>query len=562
MPLSNSTLDRLKLLINSDTPLIALETVEEHRAVGLLQAACRDLNLPLFEWTIADGLQRSVPDTATPPRPTTAQQSASEMAKKIAQAKQALVEAGLPNLDFGSQDPGRSTNPGIPQTILNTREAAQVLAHIESMTVEAVFVLKDFHRHLDDPIVVRRLRDVAQVVNRDRRAVVLTGPSIALPAELEKVVEYLELPLPDVARLRALIDEVFQRMSKTHTFKRTVDDEALDAIAQNLRGLTEDEAERALTQAMVQRYALCPDCVTDVLEAKKETLRRAQMLEFVDAVDDMSTVGGLENLKQWLRRRQGAFDPGAKEFGLEAPRGVVIMGVQGCGKSMSARCIAGEWKLPLVKFDASSVYDKYIGESEKRVQKVFAVAEQLAPVVLWIDEIEKVFAGSGPESASVDAGVSSRILGAFLSWMQDRRAPVFIAATSNNVNVLPPELIRKGRFDEIFFVGLPHAAERRAIFALHLKKRKRDPQQFDLDRLAAASVGYSGAEIEAAVQAGLYAAFGEKKPLTTEHIVGALKDTVPLSSTRAEDIEALREWARQRAVPASAPEPEAAAGGR
>ena len=560
MPSSNSTLDRLKLLINSDTPLIALETVEEHRAVALLQAACRDLNLPLFEWTIADGLQRSVPEAA--PRPTTAQQSASEMAKKIAQAKQALSEAGLPGLDFGSQDPGRSTNPGIPQTILNTREAAQVLAHIESMTVEAVFILKDFHRHLDDPVVVRRLRDVAQVVNRDRRAVVLTGPSISLPAELEKVVEYLELPLPDVARLRALIDEVFQRMSKTHTFKRTVDDTALDAIAQNLRGLTEDEAERALTQAMVQRYALCPECVTDVLEAKKETLRRSQMLEFVDAIDDMSTVGGLENLKQWLRRRQGAFDPGAKDFGLEAPRGVVIMGVQGCGKSMSARCIAGEWKLPLVKFDASTVYDKYIGESEKRVQKVFAVAEQLAPVVLWIDEIEKVFAGSGPDSASVDAGVSSRILGAFLSWMQDRRAPVFIAATSNNVNVLPPELIRKGRFDEIFFVGLPHPAERRAIFALHLRKRKRDPQQFDLDRLVAASVGYSGAEIEAAVQAGLYAAFGEKKPLATEHILTALKETVPLSSTRAEDIEALREWARQRAVPASAPEPEAAAGGR
>ncbi len=219
---------------------------------------------------------------------------------------------------------------------------------------------------------------------------------------------------------------------------------------------------------------------------------------------------------------------------------------------MCARAIAGEWKLPLVKFDTAAIYDKYIGETEKRIQKVFRVAEGLAPCVFWIDELEKVFAGSGPDSASVDAGVSSRILAAFLSWMQDRKAPVFVAATCNNVTALPPELIRKGRFDELFFVDLPNQAERKQIFAIHLAKRKRNPADFDLDRIAAAAKGYSGAEIEAAVQTALYAAFSSKQPVSTQGLLDALKATVPLSVTRSEEIDELRAWARQRAVPASA----------
>jgi len=232
---------------------------------------------------------------------------------------------------------------------------------------------------------------------------------------------------------------------------------------------------------------------------------------------------------------------------------VILMGVQGCGKSLCARAIAGEWKLPLVKFDTAAVYDKYIGETEKRIRKIFRIAEQLAPAVLWIDELEKVFAGSGPDSASADAGVSARLLGSFLGWMQDRKAPVFVAATSNNVNVLPPELIRKGRFDEIFFVDLPNPAERRAICTLQLARRKLDAKGFDLEKLVAASEGYSGAEIEAAVQSAMYASFSDKKPVTTATVLEALASTVPLSTTRAEDIEQLRGWARERAVAASLP---------
>ena len=535
--------ERLRILINSSTPIVAIETVEEARVLELVRQTCAALNLPLFEWSIADGLARS----AAPTKDRTEAQRRAKLS------------------DFASVISGDSMAVPVPDTssaggpILNTKEPAGVLAHIETMTIDAIFVLKDFHRHLDDAVVVRRLRDVVQCFVTSRRALVLTGPSISMPPELEKEVEFLEFPLPDRKRLHDIVEETFIRLSRTYSLKRNADGVVVEQMAANLSGLTEDEAERAVAQALVTRYALCPEIVTDVLEAKKETLRRTGMLEFVDSSLDMNAVGGLENLKRWLAKRRGVFDDAAREFGLEPPRGVIILGVQGCGKSMCARAVAGDWKLPLTKFDTSAVYDKYIGETEKRIQKLFRVAEQLAPVVLWIDELEKVFAGSGPDSASVDAGVSSRLLGSFLSWMQDRKSPVFVAATCNNVSALPPELMRKGRFDEIFFVDLPNSAERRAIFSLHLAGRKRDPKGFDLDRLAQAARGYSGAEIEAAVQSAMYASFADKRPMSTESVLEEIKSTVPLSATRAEDIGQLRAWAAQRAVPASQPDRAAAA---
>jgi SpoVK/Ycf46/Vps4 family AAA+-type ATPase len=407
---------------------------------------------------------------------------------------------------------------------------------------------------MDDPVVVRRLRDVGQRFSAGRKTLVLTAPKLEIPPELRGLVEFFDLPLPDQQRLRQIIDETLVRISKTHTLQRKLDAAGLDAVAENLRGLTEEEADRAISQALVTRYALCPEIITDVLETKKSLLKRSEMLEFVEAPDNMASVGGLENLKRWLGQRRGAWDDSARQFGLEPPHGVIILGVQGCGKSLCARAVAGEWQLPLVKFDTSAIYDKYIGETEKRIRKVFQVAEGLAPCVLWIDELEKVFAGSGPDSASADAGVSSRLLASFLSWMQDRKAAVFVAATCNNVTVLPPELIRKGRFDEIFFVDLPNPAERQQIFSIQLAKRKRNPADFDLEILAAAASGYSGAEIDAAVQTAMYAAYSSKKDVTTQTLLDALRATVPLSTTRVEEIVALREWARKRAVPASAGE--------
>jgi SpoVK/Ycf46/Vps4 family AAA+-type ATPase len=515
------TLDRLKILLSSSTPIVVMETAEEMRAVRLVRAACSSLNLATFEWSIASGLVRC----------------GSEVGELV-------PETGLSAMNPSHDQSGA-------QALYNSKEPAQALSNLEAMSLEAAFVLKDFHRHIDDPVVVRRLRDVGQKFSVNRRTIIITAPSITIPAELASLVEFLELPLPDKLRLRQIIDEMTVRVGKTRTLKRTLDSVGLDAMANNLRGLTEEEAERAASQAIVTRDGVTSETVTDVLQAKKEQLRHSGMLEFIDASENLAGVGGLDNLKRWLAQRRGTWEDAARDFGLEPPRGAIILGVQGCGKSMCARAIAGEWKLPLVKFDTAAIYDKYIGETEKRIQKVFRVAEGLAPCVFWIDELEKVFAGSGPDSASVDAGVSSRILAAFLSWMQDRKAPVFVAATCNNVTVLPPELIRKGRFDELFFVDLPNQAERKQIFAIHLTRRKRNLSEFDLDRVAAAAKGYSGAEIEAAVQTALYAAFSNKQTVSTQGLLDALKATVPLSITRSEEIEELRAWARLRAVPAS-----------
>jgi SpoVK/Ycf46/Vps4 family AAA+-type ATPase len=524
-PVTPDPLARLKVLLESSTPIVVIESVEEVRAVRLVRAACVALNLAAYEWTIASGLVRcgsEVGEIIPEGRATSASYGAA--------AQEALINT---------------------KAIYNSQDPAQMLANLEGISLEAAFILKDLHRHMDDPVVVRRIRDVGQKFSEHRRTIILTAPKIEIPAELRGLVEFLELPLPDRRRLRQIIDEVVVRISRSHTLQRKLDPKGYDAVVESLRGLTEEEAERALSQALVTRYSLCPEIAADVVETKKSLLRRSEMLEFVEADEAFSTLGGMDNLKRWLAERGGAWEDSAREFGLESPHGVIILGVQGCGKSLCARAVAGEWKLPLVKFDTAAIYDKYIGETEKRIRKVFEVAEGLAPCVLWIDELEKIFAGSGADSASVDAGVSSRLLASFLSWMQDRKSPVFVAATCNNVSSLPPELIRKGRFDELFFVDLPGQAERKQILSIQLNRRKRSPEEFDLDKIAAAAQGYSGAEIDAAIQTALFAAFSQKTQLTTSLLLDALARTVPLSVTRAEEISALREWARTRAVPAS-----------
>src|SRR5712692_4000563 len=535
-------LERLKILLNSSTPIVVMETVEEMRAVRLVRVACSSLNLATFEWSIASGLIRC----------------GNNVGELVPEPARVLASGHGAN-GYIANATGHDPNDVGAQALYNSKEPAQALSNLEAMSLEAAFILKDFHRHMEDPVVVRRLRDVGQKFSQNRRTVIITAPSITMPPELASLVEFLELPLPDKQRLGQIIDEMIARVGKTRTLRRNLDAAGLDAMANNLRGLTEEEAERAVSQAIVARYGLTPEVVTDVLQAKKEMLRRSEMLDFVEVSDTLTGVGGLENLKAWLGQRRGTWEDSAREFGLEPPRGVIILGVQGCGKSMCARAIAGEWKLPLVKFDTAAVYEKYIGETEKRIQKVFQVAEELAPCVLWIDELEKVFAGSGPDSASSDAGVSSRLLASFLSWMQERKSPVFVAATCNNVSVLPPELIRKGRFDELFFVDLPNQAERKQIFSIQLTKRKRNPTGYDLDRVAAAAKGFSGAEIESAIQTALYAAYSGKHELSTDDLLTALSSTVPLSTTRAEEIAELRAWAQHRAVWASLPESKAEA---
>jgi len=403
----SEALDRLKVLINSSTPIVVMETSEEMRAVSVVRTACSQLNMATFEWSIADGLVRSG-SNAPVEAPKVSAQTHPDLSTTIwnqnsrSQTRTVLSPTGseaerLTRAVMSSMGAdAAAAAASAPSSIYNTREPVQALANMESMTIEAVFILKDFHRHMDDPVVVRRLRDVGQKFSTNRRTVIITAPEITVPPELIKLVEYFDLPLPDRDRLHEIIKETFSRLAKTYSLKLQLDSEGVDAMAANLRGLTEEEAERATSQAVVTRYALCPETITDVLDAKKQLLRHSGMLEFIEASDNMASVGGLENLKHWLQQRRGAWEDSAREFGLEPPRGMIILGVQGCGKSLCARAIAGEWKLPLVKFDTSAVYDKYIGETEKRIRKVFQVAEGLAPCILWIDELEKVFAGSGP----------------------------------------------------------------------------------------------------------------------------------------------------------------------
>src|SRR5437660_3519935 len=396
-------LDRLKVLINSSTPIVVMETSEEVRAVNLVRTACSELNMATFEWTIADGLVRSS-STAAPSSPL--QGASLGIQARIDQSTgwRAAARQARSVLSPGGGEADRLTRSLATSMVVdsgaaagasmyNSRDPVQALANMESMTVEAVFVLKDFHRHMDNPVVVRRLRDVGQKFSANRRTLVLIAPAIEMPPELVSLVEFLDLPLPARDRLREIIRETYTRMAGTHTLRLQLDSNGVDAMAANLRGLTEEAAERAISQTIVGRQALSPECITDVLDAKKALLKRSEMLEFVDSTANMSSVGGLENLKTWLAQRRNSWDAQALQFGLDPPKGVIILGVQGCGKSLCARAVAGEWKLPLVKFDTAAVYDKFIGETEKRIQKVFQLAEGLVRSVLWLTDLEKVFAG-------------------------------------------------------------------------------------------------------------------------------------------------------------------------
>jgi SpoVK/Ycf46/Vps4 family AAA+-type ATPase len=487
----------LEILISSRTPLIAIETLEEERVEQALERVAQRLRIPLFVWTVTKGLRRA----------------------------------------------------GAIEALYDTKEPLKALRNLADLPNEGIYLMKDLYRSLGDATVVRTLQDLARAFSRDRRAVVLTAPRVEMPSELAALTSLVKLELPAEADLRALAEEVFGNLSRQHRLGPPPAPEILDKIAGALRGLTLFEAERALTRAALDDPTLGPRDIEVIAEMKKEILSRERVLDCVPQTEALDDVGGLQNLKAWLEKRRNAFTPEAKRFGVEAPRGILLLGVQGCGKSLAAKAVAKTWELPLLRLEPGRLFDKFVGESEKNLDRALATAERMAPCVLMIDEIEKGFASV--VSSESDGGLSRRILGRLLGWMQEREAPVFLVATCNQITALPPELMRKGRFDEIFFIDLPGVDERREIFSIHLARRHRDPAAFDLGALATASEGFSGAEIEQAVVAALYTAFARRVELSTEHILDEIKATKPLSVTRAEEVEELREWARGRAVPAS-----------
>ncbi len=444
----------------------------------------------------------------------------------------------------------------------NTRDPLAALDAVLDHKEPAIFAFLDFHPYLRDPGIVRKLRETAAHLKASYKSLVLVSPVLEIPCELDKDITIVEFGLPRAEELAALLDRIIAEVGGSGEVTVSLDAAAREKLVNAALGLSLKEAENVFAKTLVRDHRLGADSVGLIIAEKEQVIRKSGLLEYVCPDAGIDGVGGLDELKHWLGKRTAAHSAQAREFGLPAPRGILLLGVQGCGKSLCAKAIAGYWQMPLLRWDMGKMFSSLVGSTELNIRRAIAVAESVAPAVLWVDEIEKAFAGSQSSSFS-DAGTTARVLGAFLTWLQEKSAPVFVVATANSVTTLPPELLRKGRLDEIFFIDLPGSAERQDIFAIHLAKRRRDPGRFDLARLAAAAEGYSGSEIEQAIVAALYDVYDQNTDLHTEALLAALHKTVPLSKTMAEDINGIRQWASGRARPASTGETQTAgAGGR
>jgi hypothetical protein len=492
-----SSVHELQTLILSRHPAIAIETTEEERLDALLAAVAVDTRLTIFDWTITRGLVHE---------------------------------------------------PGV-QPVYGTSDPARMLAAIGELTVDGLFVLKDFETHLTDAATSRALRELLErfAAPAQRSTIVLVSATMDLPAEVEAQVVHYELRLPSREDYRVAIETVVESLRLNGSAQIAIAAADYENFAAALSGLTLNQARQAVAQVAIDDGKLTADDLARVIDLKARTLRDDGPLEYFPALENSFELGGFANLRRWLQRAHVAFSAEAAALNLPTPKGVMLVGIQGCGKSLAAKVIAREWQLPLLKLDAGRLYDKYVGESEKHLRRALASAESMAPVVLWIDEIEKGMAPSGGGEA--DGGLSRRLFGTFLTWLQEKRADVFVVATANDLSALPPELLRKGRFDEIFFVDLPDASEREAILRIHLSLRKQDPERLDLARIVAAADGFSGAELEQVVIVSLLRALQEHRQLDTQLLLDELAATVPLSVSRREDIERLRALARERFVP-------------
>ena len=440
-----------------------------------------------------------------------------------------------------------------------TADPATVLPYLLDLKEPGVFILEDFHGFIDErspnaPIIVRQLRDVAAPFRGSRKTIVILSPVLKIPPELEKEITVLDLQLPDMEELAGVLDATVEEIKDDPRFELNIDGDARETIVQAMTGLTQTEAENALAKAIVTRSRLDPEDVPLLLAEKEQIIRKSGMLEFYSTPEQFGSIGGLENLKMWLRQRASAFTEAARGFGLPNPKGLMLVGVPGCGKSLSAKAVASEWSMPLLKFDLGRVFGQYVGQSEDNMRRALKMAEAVAPCILWIDEIEKGLAGMKGGGQN-DGGVAVRVFGTLLTWMEENDSPVFTIATANNIDGLPPELLRKGRFDEIFFIDLPSDAERANILAIHLLRRDRDYKEFDLASHVTASEGFSGAELEQVVISALYLAFaeGEKTRLTDQHLAEAISTCVPLSRSMGDRIGILRKRAAESWRSASAP---------
>jgi AAA+ superfamily predicted ATPase len=435
-----------------------------------------------------------------------------------------------------------------------TEALDQIIDHKEP----AIYVLQDFHAFLRPNIqcnvpTIRKLREAARALSDSYKTIVICSPLMELPPELEKDVTVVDFPLPSAAEVDGLLKRICRDVLEHSAVEIRLDDSGRESLVRAAGGLTLQEAENVFAKSLVNDGKLDGRDVSTVFAEKQQIVRKSGLLEYYEATTELDAVGGLDELKDWLRRRSLAFSRKALDFGLPSPKGVLLVGVQGCGKSLCAKAVSREWNMPLLRFDIGRVFSSLVGSSEGNVRRAIAVAESIAPAVLWVDEIDKAFAGS-QGSAGTDGGTTARVMSTLLTWLSEKQKPVFVLATANNIAQLPPELLRKGRLDEIFFVDLPTPAERREILRIHIAKRRRDPAGFDLESLAAAADGFSGAEIEQAVISALYDAFYVGRELQSDDILKSIRETVPLSRTMSERVADLRGWAEGRARFASRPD--------
>lgn len=477
--------DDFELLLRARYSLLYIATLEEERAEATIAASAKASgNRALYIWDFVDGYQ------------------------------------GNPN-DAGAA----------------RRNPLQALEQVEKLppSAPAVFVLRDFHRFLDDISVSRKLRNLARSLKSQPKNIVLLAPTVTIPEDLSEVLTVIEFALPTR-------EEIHQEVSRLLAASgQSLGDRVLDDMVRSCQGLSMERIRRVLARAIATHGELQADDVELILEEKRQTIRQTQILEFYPATENISDIGGLDNLKDWLLRRGGAFSDRAREYGLPHPRGLLLVGIQGTGKSLTAKAIAHHWHLPLLRLDVGRLFAGLVGESESRTRQMIQVAEALAPCVLWIDEIDKAFAGLGGKG---DGGTTSRVFGTFITWLAEKNSPVFVVATANDIRVLPPEMLRKGRFDEIFFVGLPARDERRDIFAVHLSRlRPHQLDRYDLDRLAYETPDFSGAEIEQAIVEAMHLGFSQDRDFTGQDILEAASQVVPLARTAREQIQILQDWA-------------------
>lgn len=488
----------LAILLRSRIPLLVIESSDESRVLKLLAElsvrVARNAHLPMFQWTVTDGLKRI-------------------------------------DVDLGAAQ-------------RHNAEPIEVLRHIRATNLAGVYVLVDFHPFLGDPKHVRLLKDICLAYDEAPRTIVLLSDAIVLPRELEQFSARFEVSVPAREERRALVENVAQEWLKANPGAPVrADRRALELLVENLAGLTTADTRRLARKAIFDDGALSQTDLPALMQAKYQLLNRSGVLTYEPDTAKFADVGGLERLKGWLKQRKPAFDGTAG--GLEPPKGLLLLGVQGCGKSLAARAAAGVFRVPLLRLDFAAVYNKWHGESERNLRDTLKTAEMMAPCVLWIDEIEK-----GVATGDGDSGTSRRALGTFLTWLAEKKSATFVVATANDIAALPPELIRKGRFDEIFFVDLPRPPVRAQIFEIHARRRNLALAPGELQRLVEASDGYSGAEIEQAVVSALYGAHATKEACRAQHILTELSATRPLSLVMAERIAALRAWAAERTVPA------------